>query len=84
MTTPHKISIASPDGIGDTSFIYLDGADIGQALTGLDVRLNVGHTNTAVLHLDYIATAIDGEFTCEIPATTRDVLVRLGWTPPAR
>ncbi|MCX4703874.1 hypothetical protein [Streptomyces sp. NBC_01373] len=71
-----------PEGPG--WIVELDGQDVAKALTGLSLRLDGGPVVTAVL--DVVAEEIPndlGEVRAWLPDATKDLLVRLGWTPPA-
>lgn len=79
----HALRIARlPDGPG--WIVDLDGQDVACALTGISLRIDGGPVVTAVL--DVVADEIPndlGEVRVHLPEKTRDLLVRLGWTPPA-
>jgi len=80
---PRTLRIARlPDGPGWV--IELDGHDIARALTGVSLRVDGGPVVTAVL--DVVAEEIPndlGEVRAWLPDATKELLVRLGWTPPA-
>ncbi|MFK0140711.1 hypothetical protein [Streptomyces murinus] len=64
--------------------VELDGHDIARALVGLSVRLTGDPVATATL--DVIAEELPaqmGEVQVYLPDATKELLVRLGWTPPA-
>ncbi|MBX9392271.1 hypothetical protein K4749_01320 [Streptomyces sp. TRM72054] len=64
--------------------VELDGHDIANAVLGLTVTFKGGEPPLATLDLvlDEIPTETD-EVRVHMPEATRELLVRLGWTPPA-
>lgn len=64
--------------------VELDGHDIANSVLGMSLELKAGHETTATLHLvlDEIPTDTD-EVRAHLPDETHDLLVQLGWTPPA-
>lgn len=64
--------------------VGLDGVDIANSILGLTVTVKAGEETTAALDLvlDEIPTDTD-DVLVHLPEATRDLLVRLGWTPPA-
>jgi hypothetical protein len=79
---PRSLRIARPTGRGGW-IVELDGHDIARALAGLTVRLTGDPIATATL--DVIAEELPeeiGEVKAYLPDATKDLLVRLGWTPP--
>jgi hypothetical protein len=79
---PRSLRIAkSPDRGG--WIVELDGHDIARALVGMTVRLT--GDPVASVTLDVIAEALPaelGEVKAYLPDATKELLVRLGWTPP--
>lgn len=71
-------------GPGHASRVHLDGEDISNALVGVRVHLTPGSVPMATLDLALweVPTELD-QVLVEVPEKTRDLLVRLGWTPPA-
>jgi hypothetical protein len=64
--------------------VEFDGHDIARALSSL--TLNIDSSAMATATLNVIAEEVPGEFgevRAYLPDATRDLLVRLGWTPPA-
>lgn len=63
--------------------VELDGHDIANSVLGMSLEFKAGHETTATLHLvlDEIPAETD-EARVHLPDKTRDLLVRLGWTPP--
>jgi phage protein D len=64
--------------------VHLDDQDISAALHGLTLRLDSGDVPRAtldVIALDISTYSDDAQV--HLPPATRDLLVRLGWTPPA-
>jgi hypothetical protein len=72
------------NGPGHTSRVQLDGEDISSALTGMRLHLAAGSVPTATLELALweAPTELDA-VRVMVPDETRELLVRLGWTPPA-
>lgn len=62
----------------------LDGHDISNAILGLTVTIKGGEMPAATLDVicEEIPTEAD-DVRVHLPDATRDLLVRLGWTPPA-
>lgn len=74
----------SGSGLPGGTTVELDGEDVTAALAGLSLTLSAEHRPTAVLNvlLRHTDTEVENP-TVVIPDETRDLLVRLGWTPPA-
>lgn len=71
-------------GLPGGTQIELDGEDIASAVTGLTLRVGVESVPTAVV--DVVLHELDTDLEhprVTVPDKTRDLLVRLGWTPPA-
>ncbi|MFG2269128.1 hypothetical protein ACGFNY_05060 [Streptomyces chartreusis] len=77
----HTLRISGP---GHTSQVELSGHDISHALTGVTLRLDAGSVPTATLEVALweVPTELDA-VQVKVPDETRELLVRLGWTPPA-
>lgn len=77
----HTLRISGP---GHTSRVELSGHDISSALTGVSLRLEAGSVPTATLEMALweMPTELD-MVQVKVPDETRELLVRLGWTPPA-
>lgn len=73
----------SGTGLPGGTTVALDGDDISAALTGVSLRVRLDHEPTAVLDvvLHDLLSEIEGP-RIVVPDATRDLLVRLGWTPP--
>jgi hypothetical protein len=80
-TRPGKLRISGSGGPGAT--VELDGQDIANVLTGLTLRLGVGEMPTATLDLVVHDFGAEADVRFVVPDECRDLLVRLGWTPPA-
>jgi hypothetical protein len=78
---PGKLRISSSEGPG--AQVELDGQNIANVLTGLTLRMGVGEIPTATLDLVVFDLGAEAEVRFEVPDECRDLLVRLGWTPPA-
>jgi hypothetical protein len=77
---PGKLHITS-DGVA--SRVRLDGEDISRALVGVRLNLGVGVLPQATLDVLVHDLTTETEGQVVLPEATRDLLVRLGWTPPA-
>ncbi|MGW5616269.1 hypothetical protein [Streptomyces sp. NPDC003877] len=80
---PRTLRISTPTDRGG-QVVELDGVDVSRALLGLTLYVRAGDLPTAVL--DVIAEEIPAELDevrAYLPEATKDLLVRLGWTPPA-
>ena len=77
----HSLRISGP---GNTSRVELSGHDISRALSGVSLRLEAGCVPTATLDLVLweMPTELDA-VQVKVPDPTKELLVRLGWTPPA-
>ena len=65
--------------------VTLDGRDISKALRGIRIDVEYGEPIAAHLELvvyQFHAPNLDGA-TVQIPEATRELLIQLGWTPPA-
>ncbi|MFF9271140.1 hypothetical protein [Streptomyces rochei] len=80
-TRPGKLRIVSTGGPG--AQVEVDGENIASILTGLTLRMGVGDMPTATLDLVVYDLGTEAEVRFEVPDECRDLLVRLGWTPPA-
>lgn len=81
--TPRTLKISTPtDRPGQV--IEFDGVDISRALIGLTLNIRAGDMPTAVLDVvaEELPTQLD-EVRAYLPDATKELLVRLGWTPPA-
>lgn len=61
--------------------IYVDGVDMSNAVRSVQVNANCQDAVRAVIEV----LPIDVEFECVVPEiapASRDLLIRLGWTPP--
>lgn len=79
-----KIEISGTGLPGGTA-VRLDGQDIARGLRGLTFTLDAGRAS--VLELDVavckgVELDVEDAHVC-IPDATRELLVRLGWVPPA-
>jgi phage protein D len=80
---PGKLRLGGTGLPGGTQ-VELDGVDIAGAVTGVSLRIALTDRPTAVL--DVVLHELDTELErprVTVPDKTRDLLVRLGWTPPA-
>ena len=79
----HTLRIGS-EGVGGA--VHLDGHDISNALAGVSLHMKSGHLPTAVLdvYVHEMPTGDVREAHVDLPPATRDLLVRLGWTPPVK
>lgn len=74
----------SGTGLPGGTAVELDGMDITSAIDALSLRLSVSEHPTGVLNvlLHKVDTEVENP-RLVVPDETRDLLVRLGWTPPA-
>ena len=80
---PQRLRLGGTGLPGGTQ-IELDGVDIAHAVTGLSLHIGVDNLPTAVF--DVALRELDTDLEqprVTVPDETRDLLVRLGWTPPA-
>lgn len=79
---PRNLRIAKPENRGGW-IVELDGHEISHALTGL--RLNLDTSPIGEVRLDVIAEEVQThtDVIVLLPEATKELLVRLGWTPPA-
>ncbi len=78
---PHHLRIVTTGQVGQAT-VELDGQDVSNGLSGLDLRLHVGDLSSATLKLVAPMFEVDGEFQIHLPEETQELLKRLGWTPP--
>lgn len=81
--TPRTLKISTPtDRPGQV--VELDGVDISRALIGLSLNIKGGEMPTVTLDViaEELPTQLD-EIRAYLPDATKELLVRLGWTPPA-
>ncbi|HEX2657846.1 MAG TPA: hypothetical protein VHU40_06225 [Polyangia bacterium] len=71
-------------GLPGGTTVELDGEDVTGALTGLSLQVGVGCRPTATLGLNVrdLSTEVENP-RIVMTEKTRDLLARLGWTPPA-
>jgi hypothetical protein len=79
----HTLKISKYDTHGHE--ILLDGTDIANGIDGLTITMRAGHPASVELSMPIVdVTELqDPETRILIPDATRDVLLALGWTPPA-
>ncbi|MET8766331.1 hypothetical protein [Streptomyces sp. NPDC004658] len=80
---PGRLRIGGTGLPGGTE-IDLDGEDIAGAVTHLSLHVGVDNKPTAVI--DVVLHELDTDLEnprVTVPQKTRNLLVRLGWTPPA-
>ncbi|MFF4834096.1 hypothetical protein [Streptomyces sp. NPDC001315] len=80
---PRTLRISKPEDRAGW-VVELDGHDIARSLIGLDLR--VDSEPMARVTLDILAEELPGEIGqvhAYLPDATKELLVRLGWTPPA-
>lgn len=64
--------------------VELEGQDISPALSGLTLRCEGGSLPTATLEVALWETTVSHDrVNLHIPPQTRELLTRLGWTPPS-
>jgi hypothetical protein len=63
--------------------IMLDGVNVADSVRGVKVGLGYDHLPVVELDLAIIDVSLDlGQPQIMIPASTRHLLIELGWTPP--
>jgi len=79
---PRTLRISTPTDRGGQA-VELDGVDISRALIGLSLTVRAGDMPSVVLDViaEEVPTQLD-EVRAYLPDATKDLLVRLGWTPP--
>lgn len=79
---PGALRISGTGMPGGTT-VELDGRDVSRYLRGAIVRLDAGHLPTVTLDVVvHDLSAETAETHVVIPDETRELLTRLGWTPP--
>lgn len=76
----HQLKLTST---GFMATVELDGIDVTSAVNGVDLCLRPGEparVDLQVVAMDY--TSYDGEARVHLPEETKELLKRLGWTPP--
>lgn len=79
--TDHSLRVVAKGATGGT--VELDGEDISNTVRGLDIQLRVG--DIPKVTLDVVVVDLSNETdgaAALIRPETRDLLVKLGWTPP--
>ncbi|BBC35280.1 hypothetical protein SGFS_065740 [Streptomyces graminofaciens] len=79
---PRTLRITRRDKWGHR--VEIDGYDVSSALLGMTLEIKAGEMPRATLHVvaEEIPTDTD-EVLAYLPDATHELLVRLGWTPPA-
>lgn len=70
----------NPDRAG--AVVELDGLSIARSLTGLTLEMAYGTPPTATLQLIGLMPSLSTEVDVQLHPETRDLLLKLGWTPP--
>lgn len=83
MTNRLKITADGPLPVKGV-MVSLDGAEIQNELRGLRLHMAADRITTVELDVSVVdMTEVDTEVKAFIPAGTRDLLIKIGWTPPA-
>lgn len=78
-----RLEIVTKGPSGDGAVVRLDGTEIQNALRGLSLDMEVGEITTARLDVLVVDTTdFDGDVSAHIPEAARELLIKLGWTPP--
>jgi hypothetical protein len=79
---PRTLRISTPTDRGG-QVVEVDGVDISRALIGLSLNIRAGDMPSVVLDVivEEVPTQLD-EVRAYLPDATKELLVRLGWTPP--
>ena len=71
-------------GVAGASRIVLDGQDVSKAVSAFDLHADVNSVPTLVLTLPLLGKqSVASEMLVRVVEDAREVLVALGWTPPA-
>lgn len=62
--------------------VELDGVDVSKAVCGLTMKMKAGHLPNVVLEVLVLDLSTESEADARIPDETRELLLKLGWTPP--
>lgn len=83
MPEPHTFRLS---GRGHDSTDYelsVDGHDITNAVTSIELRIGARQRPVLVLHpLVFEADKVEGQADVVVMESAREMLTRLGWTPP--
>lgn len=63
--------------------VEIDGVPVEQTVTSLAFSVNARGERRVTLELPWVEAEVSGEARIVLPERTREVLVALGWTPPA-
>jgi len=81
-STAHSVDIAFPNG--ETPTIAVDGVDVAKLTTSMVIFAQAGRGPKVCLELSPHDLGIRSDAaTVEVGGATHDLLVKLGWTPPA-
>lgn len=78
--TTHQVEVETASGRGT---VRVDGHDISNAVTGINVGVKAGELTLVILNLAVDTSRLDGrDVIVDVPVETAFALERLGWTPP--
>lgn len=78
----HHLKIDSPTGIGQATTVELDGEPT-HFLSGITLKIESTEFVTAELRMVLAAPEFNGLAQITLPQESVDLLLKLGWTPPA-
>lgn len=80
-----RVRIVNRDGRGLMTQVFIDDVDVSSCFSGVNIKAGVHNAVTAQLEAVVVAVDFDGVEHLRMPAaeTTRELLIRHGWTPPA-
>jgi hypothetical protein len=77
--TVHRLRLTND---GPNTFVALDGQSISHLLLGAKITFQPGQLPVAELDVFTHLGEVDGQVHVRVPHETRELLVKLGWTPP--
>ncbi|MFC9085346.1 hypothetical protein [Nocardiopsis dassonvillei] len=83
MPEPHAFRLSGQGPTSEGYALVLDGHDITNAVTGIALHIEAQQHPVLVLHPCVFETDVESQVDVHIAEDTHDLLVRLGWTPPA-
>lgn len=78
----HNARLTLPPALRKGTEVVVDGSDLAAGVRGLTLRAKVGEIPTLELELLIDQQWVDGKWLVDVDPRSRDVLIKLGWTPP--
>ena len=78
-----RVDLVLTENGGKGSRVEVDGQDVSALVRGVALASEVGQPTSVELDLRCVTVHVAGEAQVEVDAPTRDLLLTLGWTPPA-